>query len=476
MALPFSRYINRISKYTNKLSMTFLALLISVLILVKSLAESLESLLLFVWILFLILSFFFVLNGFLLVYVFNKEINHYKKQGKPIRGIQGFDELKDALYKSRFESIFITLASVLAFTLFLITSDIIEEGGLIDLGELGSTLSLTMVFIAISVMFLVEYPDDPSFTPGGLIGYYEPDVFPLVLDNLLNDVFVTYVDPATFLKVDEWSNTILELLKSDYESDEITSIRLERAREKVLLLAYLSYSNAEAFSEETIDRELQELFGEINITQFKQGLSSGLTWNEVQDIVKRIEKRAPEPFRLVDRIMVQLVDNYDSFVNKDIYFTVSAKSNQGSVTESTGMVVFFLNNTSRDDRSVFVRLETDEYSIHPARQELSLKLDKMTDPYPAEQPPLVGEGDDILSLLAKVLQVGDSIWFRIQPTGFGYRVVSIKANEEGSNFAFGKTFEMRFTKSISWYIKTFLPRLSALGSVALPVIRSAIAI
>ena len=128
MALPITRYVNRISKYTNKLSMTVLALIISVLILVKSLAESLESLLLYIWILFLILSFFFVLNGFLLVYIFNREINYYKQQGKPIRGLQGFDELRDALYKSRFESFFITLASVLAFTLFLLTSDVIEVG------------------------------------------------------------------------------------------------------------------------------------------------------------------------------------------------------------------------------------------------------------------------------------------------------------------------------------------------------------
>lgn len=450
--------------------MTVLALIIAILLL----AGKWDQLLLYVWILFLILSFFFALNGFLLVFVFNKEISYYRQQGKPIRGIQGFDELKASLYKSRFESIFITLASIFAFTLFILTSDLLEDGGVIGLGEFGTTLSVTMVLIAISIMFLVEYPDDPSFTPGGLIGYYEPDVFPLVLDNLLNDVFVTYVDPATFLKVDEWSTTILELLNDEYESDEKQSVRLERAREKVLLLAYLSYSNKEAFAEDTINRELKELFGETNINSFKQGMSTGLTWIEVQDIIQRIEKRAPEPFRLVDRLMVQFVDNYETFTSNDIYFTVSAKSYQGSVSESTGIIAFFLNNTPRDDRSVFVRLDTDEYSIHPAKQELSLKLDKTTDPYPTVQPPLVDEGKDILTLLSTVLQVGDAIWFRIQPTGFGSRVVSIKANEEGSNFAFGRTFEMKFTKSIAWYIKTFAPKLSALGSVALPVIRASL--
>ena len=472
MALPITRYINRVSKYTNKLYMTILALLISIILL----SGVLENVLLVVWIIFLVLSLFFVFNGFLLVLNFNREIKYYKSQGKPIRGIQGFDELKQSLYKSRFESFFITFASFLAFTLFLVTSDLIEDGGLIDVGEFGSTLSLTMVFIAISIMFLVEYPDDPSFTPGGLIGYYEPDVFPLILDNLLTDVFITYVDPATFLKVDEWSSTILELLQPEFESDEIQTTRLERAREKVLLLAYLSYSNKEAFSEETIDRELVELFGEDNVSEFKQGNKSGLTWSEIQNIIERIEQRAAEPFRLVDRLMVQLMDNYQSFINQDLYFTVSAKTNQGNVTESTGIIAFFLNNTARDDRSVEVRLETDEHSIHPSSQQVIMKLDKQTDPYPIEQPPLVDNGSiDMLTLLASILQVGDAIWFRIQPTQFGRRVVSIQANEVGSKFAFGKNFEMKFTKSLAWYFKTFAPKLSALGSIALPVIKSALA-
>ncbi|MHA2028371.1 MAG: hypothetical protein ACW99Q_03185, partial [Candidatus Kariarchaeaceae archaeon] len=283
--------------------MTILALLIAAILLLKKF----ESVVFWLWIVYLILSLFFVLNGYLLVSTFNREIRYFKKQGKPIRGIQGFDELKESLLKSRSQSYFITFTSFLAFILFLITSDLIEKGGIIDLGEFGPTLSLTMVFIAISIMFLVEYPEDPSFTPGGLIGYYEPDVFPLVLDNLLTDVFITYVDPATFLKVDEWSNGILKLLKPEFENDEKTTTRLERAREKVLLLAYLSYSNEEAFSNETIDRELKELFGVSGLNEFKMGTSTGLTWNEIQDIIKRIEGRAPEPFRLVDRLMVQLV-------------------------------------------------------------------------------------------------------------------------------------------------------------------------
>ena len=41
--------------------------------------------------------------------------------------------------------------------------------------------------------------------------------------------------------------------------------------------------------------ELKELFGENGIKEFKMGSSTGLTWNEVQDIIKRIEKLASNP-------------------------------------------------------------------------------------------------------------------------------------------------------------------------------------
>ncbi|MCH8908774.1 MAG: hypothetical protein IH840_16945 [Candidatus Heimdallarchaeota archaeon] len=460
-------YINKISRVTNKLWMSVLALTIAALILTKSFTGIIIGL----WSLFFVLSLFFSINGFLLNYSFKKAVEDFESKGKPVRGLQGFDELEAALKGSAGQSYLITAASLISFLMYLLTSsneDLIPSG-------LGPTLSLAMVFVAVSVMFLVEYPRDPSFTPGGLIGYYEPDVFPLLLDNLLSDVFLTYVDPATFMKVDEWSNSILELLKPEFEADEITTTRLERAREKVLLLAYLNYSNPRAFGDDVIERELKELFGEQNVNTFKSGKVSGLTWEEVRDIISRIEEKAPEPFRLVDRLMINLVDNYAKFTSQDLYFTVSAKANQGSVTESSGIIVFFINMTDRDDRSVNIRLTTDRNTIHPARQEVTMKLDKMTNPFPKEQPVLVGEGEDILSILAALLQVGDAVWFRVQPTGFGYRVVSIQAEEVDSNLAFGTTFEMRFTKKLSWYVKAYAPKLSAAGSLLIPFLTPLIA-
>ncbi len=67
---------------------------------------------------------------------------------------------------------------------------------------------------------------------------------------------------------------------------------------------------------------------------------------------------------------------------------------------------------------------------------------------------------------------GDAIWFRLQPTSFGHRVVSIYAEEEGSQSTMGTSFEIRFVKPISWYLKSYGPKLSALGSLAMPFLGS----
>ncbi|MDH5404076.1 MAG: hypothetical protein OEY49_16380, partial [Candidatus Heimdallarchaeota archaeon] len=369
--------INNLARILNKWIMTTIALIIAVLLF----TIDNNNIIIFFWSLFILFSTIFTINGFFLISSFKAEVRKLKKLGKPVKGVIGFEELTSSIMKSFSQSIFVTFASILSFVIYLA-----YHGDYLGLGEsnfLLNPLALAMAFVAISVMFLVEYPEDPSFTPGGLIGYYEPDSYPLVLDNLLSDVFLTYMDPATFLKYDEWSAGILNYLKPEFENDETSATRMERAREKILLLGYLSYSNKEAFTKEIIEKELKELFGD-NLSDFLKGKGIGLEFREITSILQKIEDRAPEPFRLVDRLMINLTDNYEKFISDDLYFTVSSKTNQGSVSESTGIVVFLLNKTNKDDRELKITLETDEESIHPASQGLKINLDPMTDPFPKE--------------------------------------------------------------------------------------------
>ena len=246
--MTFSSLVNKLSKTYNKFVMIIFAIIIFGTLVGGSFnassftfASSSGIILLVTWILFTLISFFYTLNGIILNRSFHKAVKEYTKVGKPIKGIRGFDELVSALNLTRNSSILITIASGSSLSLFV--ASVLADFGDNNLSSLIITLAATFAFITLSVIFLVEYPEETSFSPGGLIGFYEPDVFPLTLDNILSDVFTTYLDPATFMEIDEWTSDILSKLLDSFENDEDSTTRVERAREKILLLTYLNVSN-----------------------------------------------------------------------------------------------------------------------------------------------------------------------------------------------------------------------------------------
>ena len=231
--------------------------------------------------------------------------------------------------------------SIISLVIFVI--GIYDIGLLTDSGrDLVATIGITMAFITLSIVFMVEYPESISTSPGDLVGFYEPDIFPMLIDNLLSDVFKTYLDPFSFIAFDEWTKDIQNRLTEDFESQLNEEQRVERAREKVLLIAYLSISAPELMPLETAKSELVELFGEKDIGDFLGGKDSGLSWDEIVKMMNVISKECPEALRIVDRLMEELLENYESFTNQGCYFTVSARTNQGSILESSGAFVFLL--------------------------------------------------------------------------------------------------------------------------------------
>lgn len=478
--------INRVSRLHNRVIMLVLTLTIFGIFVYKAvdtftsgkldeplfdLTSQLGITLMVCWILFSLISFVYMLNGILLNRNFNLSIQRQRKKGKPVEGIRGFDDFKASMSSARNSNILITVSSIVSLLIFVVAVNTsFDTDDVASFQAFILTLAITFAFLTISLLFITDYPEETSFSPGGLIDFYEPDTFRLTIDNLLSDIFISYLDPATYLDIDEWSKDIFTRLRMNFEADETPKTRLERAREKILLLIYLNQFNKDVVSDETLIRELEEMFEPNDVQALVRGDETGLSFDEVKRIIRRIEKLAPEPFRLVDRLMIQLTDDYESFISDDLYFTVSAKTNQGSVIESTGIIAFFLNNTPRDDREFTVQLVGGEREIHPHLQRVKIRLDPLTDPYPAEQPPLVSKtGEDIISLLADVLQTGDAVWFRVKPDGFGYKVITIQAEEPQGRIV-GESLEVKFTKSITWYAKTYLPRLSGLGGLVLPVI------
>jgi hypothetical protein len=423
------------------------------------------------WCFFVFVSGCFTLNGLLMYTTFLNEVSEMQRKGKPIRGIRGFTELMEAIRQSKNTSIIIFLVSIISLVIFVI--GIYDIGLLTDSGrDLVATIGITMAFITLSIVFMVEYPESISTSPGDLVGFYEPDIFPMLIDNLLSDVFKTYLDPFSFIAFDEWTKDIQNRLTEDFESQLNEEQRVERAREKVLLIAYLSISAPELMPFETAKSELVELFGEKDIGDFLGGKDSGLSWDEIVKMMNVISKECPEALRIVDRLMEELLENYESFTNQGCYFTVSARTNQGSILESSGAFVFLLNNQNTSNEVFCVEFRSDRHSIQPDYQKININLDANDITYPKNRPEVVSEGEDILSLLDKILQIGDAVWFRFKSSGFGFKVVTFQAENTNTVDIHGSSFEIRFTKSINWYVKTYAPKISALGGVILPILQA----
>lgn len=428
---------------------------------------SLKSLITVLWIIFVVISLMYSFNGILMFNCFKREVYRYQKAGKPLKGVRGYTELMDGLSLAKTTSIIISFASLVSLIIFqlsLNTSSNFDERTI-------ASVAVTMALVTVSAVFIVNYPEGTALEAGALVSFYEPDAFPLTLDNLLSDVFLTYVDPITYMAVDEWTEALTDILKLKFEENEDKNTRIERAREKIFLLAYLANSIPETITEEVIMNEISEVVRIDKLDRFVNGVNTGLSWSEIKAIMAKIEKESPEVFRLVDRLLINLMDNYNSFTSEDIYFTVSTLTNQGSIHESSGIIAFFLNNTDNPNRKMNVEFRSDIDSIHPHYQKISITLDPLTFEYPATRPEFIAEGADILSLLSSLLQVGDGVWFRFKPKGFGFKVVTIQAEEEGTSNVMGTSIEMKFTKSIGWYVKTFAPKLTALSGVALPFVR-----
>ena len=372
--MNFRNSLNRISRVHNKILMSSLSILILAMLIKESFSPSeLDDLsrifLLVVWSFFVLVSGCFTLNGLLMYRTFVNEISDMQKKGKLIQGIRGFSELMESIRRSKNTSIIISLISIISLAIFIL--GIYDIGLLSDSGrDLVATIGITFAFVTLSIVLMVEYPKSISTSPGDLVGFYEPDIFPMLIDNLLSDVFKTYLDPFSFLAFDEWTKDIHNRLIEEFESQLNEKQRVERAREKVLLIAYLSNTAPDLVPFETAKSELVELFGKNNIEDFLDGKDSGLSWDEMMKMMNVISQECPEALRIVDRLMEELLENYESFTNQGCYFTVSARTNQGSILESSGAFVFLLNNLNTNDEVFCVEFRSDRNSIQPHYQKI----------------------------------------------------------------------------------------------------------
>ena len=210
--MGFKSVLNIASKFHNKILLSVLSIGILFVLVIENFnplgfSDFNRDLVIVLWTIFFLISLLYSVNGIILHKGFLHQIKESENQGKPIKGMRGYDQLISSLENARNTSILISLASFMSLIVFIFS--IMDIGIFSEAGRNTIvTIAVSMTFLTTTVVFLVEYPREASMEPGSLIGYYKPDIYPMILDNLLSDAFKTFLDPISLMAYDDWVSFI----------------------------------------------------------------------------------------------------------------------------------------------------------------------------------------------------------------------------------------------------------------------------
>ena len=323
----------------------------------------------FLWFILFVNSLAFLVNALNIIKGFNRETAKKAESGFPIDSLEGFSSVKSFNTQVFLNSSLITGAIFLSFIFFLLAAIILPglqpdntdnltgiDKVINDLvGILQPTIlwsALGLVLIAIGMWLLLKIPDKPAFQPGAMLKYYTPKSVPMTLDNLLSDAMISFLDPITRIKMDEWTDSIQSSLNPLFESLQDETTRLERAREKIFLLFYLNKRVTTLLTEEVFLAELSEVLQKDKINDFLAGTESGIDSTIIEDVFSRLETQIPEVFKVIDRLLIDLVDNLKEFRdNKDIWVSVSTPDIVYGNKDPFRILIFTLNkDKSKNNR------------------------------------------------------------------------------------------------------------------------------
>ena len=429
--------------YCRKIGIWFLSLIpivlaYSLIILTFSNSQSstYEGLLVFTGILYVVLILVaipFALNGYFMEKVFDNEIKKIIGSGLLVQGIEGFEEVRSKLKLLYRASYSVTVSVLISFGVFL-------SVGFLENSPEFSILARFFIFVASigllaissGASILLKLPDKSAMQPGGLMKYYSPRSLTMKLDNLLTDSIIPQLDPLTRIQMDDWSRTIIDTMNPEFLPEYDGQIRLERAREKILLLVYLSEKIPELLSEEIFLSEMKEIIKAEHFNSFIKGKSSKISIKTLKIIIKDVTKEIPAIFEIVQRIFVLVTENLHLLQTKQEYVTITHPNIHIGNIDPFRITVFILNLTEIT-RKVRLQVQTSMGGLDPddASQTLSLDSSNIKLPSTDQELSFSSSNDpiDVLRLVSSILQVGDAINLQFRPNRTGTHVLNVSVED-----------------------------------------------
>ncbi|MHA1993137.1 MAG: hypothetical protein ACW97Z_01185 [Candidatus Hodarchaeales archaeon] len=464
-------FTSLLNVYCRKIGIWFLSLVpvvlsISLMLLAFSqspeagLDQDLRTMTTLLYIVLILIALPFSLNGFLMERAFNAEINRIISTGLLIRGVEGFDEVHNKiklLYRASYSITASVLISYLVFTsASLITSNENDPDLAIFARFFIFVASIGLLAISSGASILLRLPNKSAIQPGGLMKYYSPRSLPLKLDNLLTDSIVPRLDPITRMQMDEWSNTVFEMMNPNFRGNVSNQVRLEQAREKILSLVYLKEYIPELVTEEIFNSEMTEIIQEEYLQDFFSGKKSKISLKTLITIIRDVRREIPEIFELVQRIFVLVTENVHLLRNNDNYISIVHPSSHVGNIDPFRVTIFILN-LQESKKKVKLLVQTSMSSLDPddASQTLLLDSNSIKLPEVGQRLHLSSstESIDVLRLVSSILQVGDTMNLQFRPNRFGTHVLNISVEDERGIIS-GRSIVVSVYRDPTFYIKT----------------------
>ncbi len=445
------------------------------------------------WVLLLLNSLAFLFNGILIIRDFKRETRRKAEEGFPVESLEGFSAISRFVTQTLTSSSLITTVVAISLLLFLTSLAILPVLRLIlpffpdleqslDLGTLEAFLrplimfsAIGLVLIAIGILLLLKIPEKPSFEVGAFLKYYYPRHTPIALDNLLSDSILAFLDPITRMRFDEWTASIIRWMREDFEPESDAATRLERARERILLLFYLKKRMPSILPDDVFDTELKEVIKNEEISKLKDGIGSDISFSVLNEIFDSMLRQIPEIFKTIDRLVIELTDNLFEFKNNsDIWVTVSAPEKVVGNINPFRILIFALNKDTKrfGDKRRLVNFRASGAQSHfMEKMDYSLALDEAEDLniYEDKLSFVSEDSNDILGILSQILQIGDAVWFTIERKSFKSHLFHVSINEENRGSIFGETINVDVTRDMRFYLKTYGGKLSAISGLIIPL-------
>ncbi len=414
------------------------------------------------YIMLIITAFPFSLNGFFMEQSFNAEIQRITSTGLLIRGVDGFRDIESSiklLYRSSYS---ITVSVIISFLVFISVLFLNPTSEANVTAQVIARLfifiaSIGMLAISSGASILLRLPDKSALQPGGLMKFYSPKSQSLKLDNVLRDSIFNRLDPITRIRMDEWSKSIVEHFNTNYLNNLDTQTRLERAREKILLMVYLKEFVPELMTEEIFQRELTEIIDPNYLNEFLRGTHSGISSKILTTVMRDIEDEIPQIFELIQRIFVLVTDNLRYLQTREEFVTICHPVEHKGNIDPFRITIFVLN-LKEVQRKVHIQAQTSMSSLDPddASQILLLDIGKLELPpkdtiieFSSSTEPI-----DVLRLVSSILQVGDVLNLQFRPNRSGTHVLNISINDPDRGIIAGKSVVIEVRRDLRYFAKT----------------------